>query len=62
MVTENTGANTLYRQNKVEAEKHSHTVRNFMYLIGQRMSLGKICTFTALNMAANAETAGNSIT
>jgi len=58
VVAENIDANTLYRQNKVEPEQFSYTVRNFVYLIGQRISLGKIHTFTSLNMAAKFETAG----
>jgi hypothetical protein len=58
MVTDNTDANTLYRQNKVETEQFSYTVRSFTCLKGQRMSMRKISTFTSLNMGANAETAG----
>jgi hypothetical protein len=61
MVNENIHADTLYRQNRVETEQFAYTVRNFVYLIGQGVSLGKIRTLTSLNMAANAETAGTLI-
>jgi len=58
VMTEHIDANTFYRRSKVETEQLSYTVRNFTYLIGQRMSMGKICTFTSLNIADTAETAG----
>jgi hypothetical protein len=63
MVTENMDANALYRQNKVETEQLSCSLRNFIYLRqDQKMSMRKISTCTSLNIAANAETAGTQIT